>query len=208
MDPYPIETQARAALRLTAGWVTKAQAGPRDGATEEQEARRKSFLQVHPAVSAIAERAAFSRDDNGADRRPGLIAALLRIAMISAEAFAVECAAVDAAERGVLAMLGEAIAKLSLPPPPRLARTVSDQPGESLIQARMRFTSCDGTTDPCLAATVRAEQFIQERARIRDGLLPATAPDVEAYHEPEPGIPMAVGHEHRRTNSNVVCQSQ
>jgi hypothetical protein len=101
----PIETRARAALRLTADLHAKAIAGP--SANPDHEARRVAFLQVYPAVVATAERRPFACDydpDKRArvDPRQGLIEALLRIAGIKAEAFESECEAVDAGERAAI----------------------------------------------------------------------------------------------------------
>jgi hypothetical protein len=107
---YPLETQARAALRLTAGMYEVATTGPRPLTS-----RRASFLQVHPLVVAIADRAVYHRSDDGKDPRPGFIAALLRIAQIKPEAFARECASVDAGERKVLGEAARTCAASGVP---------------------------------------------------------------------------------------------
>lgn len=127
LSKYPIETRARAALRLTAAWLEKAQTGP--NGDPEKEKRRRSFLEVRRAVQAISDRCVFDPDvdgknrsgswsnENGEDRRPGYIEALLRIVDIKDEVFATECAAVDAGERKAWAEAEEFMAGLPKPSP-------------------------------------------------------------------------------------------
>jgi hypothetical protein len=116
---YPMETQARAALRLTAAMHELASTGPRPLTT-----RRASFLQVYPSVQAIADRAVYKVPDDGRDPRPGFIAALLRIAQIKPEAFARECGAVDAGERKVLGEAFDFMETLRGPAPRPVFRAV------------------------------------------------------------------------------------
>jgi hypothetical protein len=117
---YPLETQARAALRLTAAMLVRAQSGP----SITDEPRRQSFLQVYPSVQAIADRAVYKVPDDGRDPRPGFIAALLRIAQIKPEAFARECGAVDAGERKVLGEAFDFMETLRGPAPRPVFRAV------------------------------------------------------------------------------------
>jgi hypothetical protein len=135
---YPLETQARAALRLTAALHELATTGPRPLTS-----RRASFLGVYPSVVAIADRAVFKVPEDGKDPRPGFIAALLRVAQIKAEVFERECAAVDAGERKVL---GEAFAYMETlrgpaPRPVFRAVTVVD-PFRHELERGLRMASC------------------------------------------------------------------
>jgi hypothetical protein len=136
---YPLETQARAALRLTAGMLVKAQAGP--SATDEP--RRQSFLGVHPLVVAIADRAVFRTPEDGKDPRPEFIDALLRIAMVKPDAFERECAAVDAGERKVLGEAFDFMETLRGPAPRPVFRavTVADSFRHEMERG-LRLASC------------------------------------------------------------------
>jgi hypothetical protein len=134
----PLETQARAALRLTAALHELATTGPRPLTN-----RRASFLQVHPGVQAIADRAVFTMPDDGKDPRPGFIAALLRIAQIKPEAFARECAAVDAGERKVLGEAFDFMETLRGPAPRPVFRiAVAVDPFRHELERGQRLASC------------------------------------------------------------------
>jgi hypothetical protein len=136
---YPLETQARAALRLTATTLVRAQAGP----SITDEPRRQSFLQVHPLVVTIADRAVFDVPDDGKDPRPGFIAALLRIAQIKPEQFARECAVVDAGERKVLGEAFDFMETLRGPAPRPVFRiTVAVDPFRHELERGLRLASC------------------------------------------------------------------
>jgi hypothetical protein len=184
LSKYPIETRARAALRITADLYAKAQAGPSE--TPKYEARRIAFLKVRPAVVLTAERAIFrasseallaaAESANGqapdeADPRQALIDALLRIAKVQDDEFAAECAAVDEGELAVQRLLEHAISKLSSKPERRPGIRLTSAPCDhGLVQGRMRFDSCADGPDPCLAAVRLVE------AEVRAGLSGPRAP--------------------------------
>jgi hypothetical protein len=170
---YPLETQARAALRLTAAMHVRAQAGP----SLTDEPRRQSFLQVHPLVVAIADRAVFDVPDDGKDPRPEFIAALLRIAQIKTEQFARECAAFDASERKVLGEAFDFMATLtgSAELQPSTRRTV-DRHSIGRVTGRMRMLSCTGETDPELDRVASLEAAERAGAGVP---LPECAPEPE-----------------------------
>ena len=149
---YPIETRARAALRLTADQHKTATDGPLP-----MSKRRADFMGMHPRVVAIAELAPWRDTDDGEDPRPGYIDALLRIAGVKAQAFERECAAVDAGERKELAAAHVFMAGLRGRPTRRDGRGLTMDAAGGVRLGRMRFTSCSGETDPCLALVVAAE---------------------------------------------------
>jgi hypothetical protein len=134
---YPMETQARAALRLTAAMHELASTGPRPLTT-----RRAAFLGVHPSVVAIADRAVFDVPDDGKDPRPGFIAALLRVAQIKPEQFARECAVVDAGERKVLGEAFALIETLRGPAPQPVFRMTAVDPFRHELERGLRLASC------------------------------------------------------------------
>jgi hypothetical protein len=157
---YPIETRARAALQVTAANYATA-TGPQDGATEEQSARRKSFLQVRPAVVLTAERAVYRVPDDGKDDRQEKIDALLRIAGVKAAAFAAACEDVDRSEHAALGNAYALMARLRHPVFAEAEPTVSD-PHHAYFHGmgRMRFIACSGEIDLGLAAVIDAEQCV------------------------------------------------
>jgi hypothetical protein len=154
---YPMETQARAALRLTAGMHELATTGPRPLTS-----RRAAFLQVHPNVQAIADRAVYHRSEDGKDPRHGFIAALLRIAQIKPDAFERECSAVDAGERKVLGEAFDFMAGLSgAVTLPRVEVCGPVVPRNERGVGPMRFVACTGETDPAFDLLADLERVVR-----------------------------------------------